>query len=169
MWCGDTSRTPQLYIPKKIYNCRKKTHTCTFSFLEAGKKWASVKSCLTLTRQWRRTFLTWDPGEQYPWSEIRARRRRSDGRGDGQRAPGVSSGSWRKSGGLRGKGGTLGRCSYLQQPPPEVKQGVHEYLYRACGKWAFYLNGVNKRVTVHSVMRRQQRLTRSFSTHNLKK
>ena len=33
----------------------------------------------------------------------------------------------------------------------------------------YYLNGVNKWVTIHSVVRGQKSLTRGLSTHNLKK
>ena len=35
-WCGDISRSPQLYIPKKIYNCRKK-HKHMYIYIFRGR------------------------------------------------------------------------------------------------------------------------------------
>ena len=79
------------------------------------------KNSLTLTRQWRQTFLIWDPVAQYPWSAPRARPRQSDGRDDVRWAPVTSVESSRRSGDLRDMGETSSRHSCRQQQPPKLE------------------------------------------------
>ena len=86
----------------------------TAQSLICDKTWID---CLTLTRQWRQIFSTWDLWGRFLSSEPHAQRLQSVGRGDGPAARATSALSAHKSAGQHGKAGILGRWRHLQPKP----------------------------------------------------
>ena len=124
---------------------------------------------LTLTHQWRQTFLTWDLWGRYPWCGPPAPPRLSAWTDAEHWAPAVSVWSARRSGGLRYREGTSGRRSSGPPPPPKQRRvSICGLVVTKRNKYnGTHLYRVDVRMSVHSVVRGEEALTRSFPTDHL--